>query len=128
MKTAKKSYHPYIPRILPCMPFLIIRVVAFRKCYKIKGIKTHSYSSEEIFPHQKRKEIVSMASVTSFARTVDAYCFMYLLQLYNTNTCIRVWIARSVYLPQGISFLPTRACSWGNMKNSSISVYWCVHE
>lgn len=73
MKTAKKSYHPYIPQILPCMPFFIIRVVAFRKCYKIKGIKMHSYSSEKIFPHEKKKKkkkkVVSMASMTSVART-----------------------------------------------------------
>lgn len=66
MKTAKKSYHPYIPQTLPCMPFLIIRVVAFRKCYKIKGIKMHSYSSAKIFPHQKKKKGKKKSSFYGF--------------------------------------------------------------
>lgn len=59
MKTAKKSYHPDIPQILPCMPFLIIRVVAFRMCYKVKGIKMHSHSSEDVFSSQKKKKCSS---------------------------------------------------------------------
>lgn len=47
MRTARKSYHPYIAQVVPHMPFLIKRVVVFRICYEVKGIKMHSYSSEE---------------------------------------------------------------------------------
>ena len=77
MKTAKKSYHPDIPQILPCMPFLIIRVVAFRMCYKVKGIKMHSHSSEEVFSPQK-KNVVPVAcwtSMISFAKACGHILF-----------------------------------------------------
>lgn len=77
MKTAKESYHPYIPQILPCMLFLNIRVVALKMCYKVKEIKMHSYSSEEIFPHQKKKvvHVVCRTSMTSFARACGHILF-----------------------------------------------------